>query len=404
MSKIIMHIDMDAFFASVETRDNPALKGKPVAVAGANQRTVIVSPSYEARVFGVKTGMTKSQARSLCPSITFITANTHKYTRACSEIVKILYSFTPDIEVYSIDEFFIDVTNSLHLFGPAEQTAQMIKDKIKKELKLPCTVGISYNKLLAKIASDNNKPDGLFEIDSKNKNTVIGKLDVSSIWGIGPSTSKKLYNIGVVTLNDLKSLSMEFLNEKFGMYGLTLYNMARGIWDDEVVTADKQEQAKSIGHSMTFSADANGIEELRGYLLELCKKVAERLRRENLKGKCVSVTVRYKSFKTFSRQKSTNALIDTTERIYKIATDILKSIDLKEPVRLLGVSISRLRQDEYKGFLFKEEEKRHKIDTVLDQITAKFGNTAITLGSLVNKRSYKRVISPAWRPSGARNY
>ncbi len=404
MNKVIMHIDMDAFFASVEARDNPSLKGKPTAVVGANERTVLVSPSYEARRFGVRTGMTKTAAKKQCPSIKFIVADSRKYTLACREIIKILYAFTPYIEVYSIDEFFIDVTNSHHLFGTPEETAIMIKNAIKNKLGLPCTIGISYNKLLAKMAGDNNKPNGLFTIEEENRDSVIGPLDVASVWGIGPSTSKKLHNMGIRTLGDLRKVSYNFLQGRFGAYGGSLHNMSRGIGDDEVVTPDKEERAKSIGHSMTFKEDTRDINVLKGYLLELSIKVAERLRRENLTGRCIALTVRYKSFQTFTRQKSIDAFINTTGRIYKLACNILKSIDLKEPVRLLGVSVSILRQNDYKGFLFKEEEKKHKLDAVLDEISSIYGDEAITFASLVKVKKHKRIISPAWRPSGARNY
>lgn len=385
MNRVIMHIDMDAFFASVEARDNPSLKGKPIAVVGSNQRTVLVSPSYEARSFGIKTGMTKPAAKRLCPSIKFVVANSEKYASTCSKIVKILYSFTPAIEVYSIDEFFIDVTNTHHLFGTPEETAFKIKDAIKKKLSLLCTIGISYNKLLAKIASDNNKPDGLFRIDQENKDRIISPLDVASVWGIGPSTSKKLYDMGIETLGDLKKAGCEFLKNRFGAYGVLLHKMSQGTGDIKIVTPDEEERAKSIGHSMTFKEDTQDPKVLKGYLLELCIRVSERLRRENLTGKCVALTVRYKSFKTFTKQKSIDDFINTTKQIYKIATDILGSIKLKEPVRLLGVSVSGLKQEDYKSFLFKEEEKKHKLDTILDEVSSKFGDDAITYASLIKK-------------------
>ncbi len=402
--RIIMHIDMDAFFASVEVKDNPGLKGKPVAVAGSNERTVIVSPSYEARAFGVKTGMTKTQAKRLCPAIKFVTANSHKYTTTCSKIIEIIYSFTPDIEVYSIDEFFIDVTNTYHLFGSPEETAAKIKNEIKRQLGLVCTIGISYNKFLAKTASDSNKPDGLLKIGQSNKDKILEPLNVASIWGIGPSTARKLYDMGINTLGDLKKVSCQFLEDRFGAYGMFLYRVARGQGDDEVVTRGREQEAKSIGHSMTFQEDTKDIKTLRKYLLELCLKVSERMRRENFSGKCISLTVRYKSFKTFTKQKTVSGFINTTAQIHSVAAAILESITLTEPVRLLGVSASGLKHDEYNVFLFKEEEKKHNLDTILDKVGSKFGEGAITFASLVNKRQYKRVISPAWRPFGARSY
>lgn len=405
MNKIIMHIDMDAFFASVEVRDNPELVGKPIAVVGPGKRTVIVSPSYEAREFGVKTGMTKLEAKRLCPQIIFVVAHSEKYALTCKEIIKILYSFTPDIEVYSIDEFFIDVTNSCHLFGGPKQTGIKIKNTIKKNLGLSCSIGISYNKLLAKIVSDINKPDGMFLLDNNNKDSVLEGLDVSSVWGIGPSTTKKLYNMGIRTLGDLRKISVGVLKKRFGVFGIVLNNMAFGIGDAEITRLGKEDIAKSIGHSMTFPKDTKDPMLLKGYLLELSKKTGERLRRENMAGKCISITVRHKDFHTFTKQKSINEYINTTQDIYKIACDILKSIDLEQPVRLLGVSVSSLKNDKNNNlFLFKEDEKRHNIDKVLDKLTQQYGEETITYASLISKKPHKRPISPAWRPTGTRNY
>lgn len=217
-----MHIDMDAFFASVEQRDDLSLRGKPVAVIGANARTVVVTSSYQARAMGVKTGMNRFQAKNVCPQVIFVEAHHEKYTAICEQIVKILYRFSPDVEVYSIDESFLDITGVGHLFGTPLETGRKIKDAILKELNLTCSIGIGPNKLIAKLASKQNKPDGLLWIGKDRVSAVLKDLPVEELCGIGNSTKEALNRMGIYTCSELAAQAEPALRRKFGVLGPTL--------------------------------------------------------------------------------------------------------------------------------------------------------------------------------------
>jgi len=400
----IIHIDMDAFFASVEQRDDPSLLGKPVAIVGSGARTVIVSPSYEARVYGVKTGMRKPEASRLCPELLFVAAHTHKYTDICSQIVELLYQYTPDIEIYSIDEFFLDMTDTIHLYKDIKSLARDMKLKIKKCLRLNCSIGISYNKLLAKLSSDMAKPNGIKVIKKGNALKVLDKIEVDALCGIGKKTKDHLLEMGISTLGELRRYDTALLTRKFGVNGKRLHLMASGIDESGVIPLGEEEEVKSIGHSTTFSKDTSDASLLHQYLLQLSDMVGRRLRRAELTGKTVRLTVRYKSFYTFTRQKSIPAPTDDTKRIYEIAVAILNSIKLKEPIRLLGVTIGNLSQRTCEGELFRNDMRKYKLNKLLDEVNERHGKSLVSYASLLSAKKHKRVISPAWRPDGNRNY
>ncbi|MFH1868105.1 MAG: DNA polymerase IV [Candidatus Omnitrophota bacterium] len=402
--KTIMHIDMDAYFASVEQRDNKKLRDKPIAVIGSNSRFVLVSPSYEARAFGVKTGMTKLQAQRLCPDIILIKANTEKYADTCSKLLKLLYAFSPDIEVYSIDEFFIDITHTMHLFGTPEEIAEKIREKIVKEVGLSCSIGISHNKLLAKFASEKRKPGGTFTIEKKDVPSLFEDLAPDELWGIGSKTKEALQGMGIDTLGKLSRSSSAALKRKFGINGIKLHLMSQGIDDSLVVPVGFEEEAKSIGHSMTFPEDTSDTETLKRYLLELCDKVGRRLRRANLYARNIKLTIRYKSFKSFTRQRTLASQTDDTKSFYNAAKFILSSTRLKEPVRLLGVSVGKLTSAGIGGFLFEDGKRKYKLNKLIDLVNEHFGEQTVSFASLLGPKKHERIISPAWRPYGKRNY
>ncbi len=404
MDRTILHIDMDAFFASVEQRDNPSLLERPIAVVGSNARTVLVSPSYEARAYGVKTGMTKYQAKALCPDIVFVVGDTDKYTLACSNIAKILYSFTPDIEIFSIDEFFLDVTDTMHLFGTAEDIARDAKTKIESNLSLSSSIGIAHNKLLAKFASEKAKPGGIYTLKKGDVPDVFRDTKVSELCGIGKKTSEQLNLLGIETLGELSRYSPIQLKRVFGIKGLTLPLMARGIDDSPVIPAGGEEEAKSMGHSITFKQDTSDAKVLSRYLLELAVMVGKRLRRSALSTGTIRLTLRYKSFKTITRQKALISPTDDTKAIYDTARLVLQSIALKEPVRLLGITGSRLCAYSSTNSLFLRDNKRYRINRTLDIINERFNHPALFFASLLDTDKHSKVISPAWRPAGNRNY
>ena len=393
---------MDAFFASVEQRDNPALRGKPIAVTGGGERTVITTSSYEARAYGVKTAMTTYEAKRLCPDIIFVVGNNRKYAEICTRLEEICRRFTPDIEIYSIDEVFLDITGSHHLFGGPETLARALKASAKDELGLTCTIGMGPNILIAKLASDLAKPDGLRWIEEEAVPSVLERLPVKKLWGIGPRTEKKLRAMGITTCGDLGRAPLSSLTKTFGVVGAHLKAMGNGKLERPLET--DAPDPKSIGHSITFPKDLWKREELTRCLLRLSERVGRRARRYGHKGKTITLTVRYKDFTTFTRQTTLPISTNDTREIYCAAIALLDGIRLQKSVRLLGVSLSGLRNDGGQMLLFEEANRQRKaaLTKAVDTIKDKFGEHAVTLASTITQEEEHRVISPAWRPSGVR--
>ncbi len=279
--KTILHVDMNAFFASVEQRANPALRDRPIAVIGSKHRGVILSPSYEARAYGVKTGMTYGEAKKACPGIVMAIADSAKYSQACERLIAIWSEFTPVVELFSIDEAFLDVTGCEALFGDPVRIALRIKERIWEEMGLLCSIGIAPNKLLAKLGSDLQKPDGLVLITPDFVADVLEDLPVQQICGIGPNLTKQLASMGIQTCGELGRASVRMLTARFGILGERLRDMARGIDDDPVVSAAEQEAeaSRSMGHSMTLEEDCADRTMIERHLLQLSEKVGQRLRR-----------------------------------------------------------------------------------------------------------------------------
>lgn len=404
--RIILHVDMDAFFASVEQRDNPALRGKPIAVIGQGARTVIVTSSYEARAYGVKTGMNTVEAKRIYPHLIFVRANHEKYTEACGKIVKILYAYSPDLEVYSIDESFLDIAGVRRLWGDisALELGDKIKQRIKRELGLSCSVGIAPNKLLAKLASSYHKPNGLFQIKEEDVSATLKDLPVEELWGIGKRTREVLNSLGIFTCSDLGAADPLLLRKRFGIFGESLKEMAQGKDSSSVMPFGYEPKVRSVGHSMTLPCDITATDEILRHILELTDMAARRMRREGFLGKTVSVIFRYNDFHTFSRQKKMAHSTDDTRKIYWVAAAIVKNTSLESPVRLLGVSISGLERSQNELFLFEEDRKAKRLNKTLDLVNERFGDGALTFASILNDKEYDKVISPSWRPYGARKY
>ena len=393
---------MDAFFASVEQRDNPALMGKPIAVTGAGERTIITTSSYEARAYGVKTGMTVYKAKRLCPHIILVTGDHKKYGQICTRLEEICLRFTPDIEVYSIDEVFLDITGSHHLFGGPEQLARSIKGTVKDELGLTCTAGIGPNILVAKLASDLAKPDGLLSIGEEKVASILESLPVRKLWGIGSHTEERLRVMGVTTCGELGRAPLSLLKKRFGIMGEHLKEMGTGRLE-RPVEADSPEP-KSIGHSITLPKDIWKREEITDCLLRLSERVGRRARRYGHKGKKITVTVRYSDFKTFTKQITLPAYTNDTGEIYRSAVAVLDGIRLRGSIRLLGVSLSGIGKDGHQMLLFEETEREKKaaLAKAMDTVNDKFGEHTVTYASTITQDDDHKVISPAWRPSGVR--
>ena len=404
--KLILHVDMNAFFASVEQRCNPALRGKPIAVVGSAKRTVVTTASYEARKFGVKTGMNKVEAARACPSLIFVIGNNRKYIDASVRILEVLKAFSPMVEAYSIDEAFIDITGCTTPFGSAEGLARAVKERIREEVGLTCSIGIAPNKLLAKLASDMQKPDGLVIIDEAGKSKLLEDLPVGELWGIGPRLTEHLGRMGVRTCGQLGRFPASILRERFGIIGERLRLMGQGIYSSEVVPIGQEEEAKSVGHSTTLPADITEKAVIKKYILKLSEMVGARAREHGLKGSKVCLTVRYPDFYTFSRQKTLANHTNDTRAIYASALAILEAMRLRTAVRLLGVSISGIAKGGGQLALFEEDRRREKLLEAMDEVNRSFGDYTVTWGTLMDEGSDSDddtgVISPAWRPVGVK--
>lgn len=402
MSKIIICIDMDAFFASVEQKVNPKLRGKPIAVVGSGGRTVVTTRSYEARKYGVKTGMNVYEAKKLCPNLILVVGDNEKYTHTCNELSVIYSRYTPDIEIYSIDEAFLDVTTTHHLFGDPMAIGSSIKKEVKDKLGINCTVGIASNILMAKLASDIAKPDGLKWIKPEDTETILQDLPVKELWGIGLATTERLEQLGIRTCGELGKAPVSLLRNRFGIIGETLKHMGQGRCDRTLIV--KEEDPKSIGHSMTLPKDISDREAIKVELLKLSSMVGRRARQHGFVGKKITLTVRYSDFKTFTKQTTLQAPTNSTHEIYHNASDILDSIRLTDKVRLIGVSLSQLmRENEDQMTLFNNDAKAKSVLKAVDSLNDKFGDFTVTWASYLKTMETPGVISPAWKPSGVRN-
>ncbi|MCL2338320.1 MAG: DNA polymerase IV [Firmicutes bacterium] len=378
----IIHVDMDAFFASVEQRDNQALQGLPVAVGGRpEQRGVVAAASYEARRFGVRSAMAMATAVKLCPKLIIVPSNHPKYQMVSRAVMGIFRSYTPLVEPLSLDEAFLDVQGSAMLFGTPEQIGREIQRRIKEELQLSASVGIGPNKFIAKLASDFQKPNGFTVIPQEKVLDFLAPLPIEKMWGAGLKTSNRLKGIGVYTIGQLRELSRSFLAESFGKYGTVLYEFARGI-DPRPVNPNRE--AKSIGREITFAEDVGEMEVLRQTLRRLTEKVGRSLRRANLK--CGSVTLKLKdpNLKISTRTESLAEPTNLTGAIYAIASRLLAQHG-KPPIRLIGVSCGKLTKEQNQTlFPDQRQVKEEKVTAALDQLKDRYGENIIKPARLLN--------------------
>jgi DNA polymerase-4 len=380
--RIILHIDMDAFFISVEQRDDPSLRGKPAAVCGSLSRSVVTSATYEARPYGIRAGMSTQEAQRRCPQLILVKGNHAKYTETAARIFSLLKDYTPRVEVASIDEAYLDITQSLLLFKSPPSIAQSIKDRIQKREKLTCSIGIAPNKLLAKLGSRLKKPDGLTVIQKEEVERILENLSVSSLFGIGPKLEEELRSIGIVTCGQLGRFSISFLNKRFGAIGQRLHEMGLGLDDSPVVPFDEEEDAKSISHSVTLEEDTSDSNFLRKVLLQLSEKASRRMRREEFYGRRVTLTVRYSDFYTFSKQKTLSQWINSGNEIFRHALEIFESISHPKPIRLLGVGVSQLKKEWCQLDLFEKRDKKDNLLKAMDRVNERFGDWTLTWASL----------------------
>lgn len=340
----ILHVDMDAFFAAVEQMRHPDLVGKPVIIGGAGDPTmrgVVSTASYEARKYGIHSAMPLQRAYRLCPEAIFLPVDYDEYMRVSEKIKDILRRFTPLIENVGIDEAFLDITD---IDMESEEVAKKIKERIKKEVGLTCSIGIGPNKLIAKIASDMKKPDGLTIISEEDIRGTIWPLPARKLWGVGPKTERRLNEMGILTIGDLTSVPLESLTEEFGKsYGNYLYESSRGVDESPVIT---YWEPKSISRETTFQIDTDNWNVIAKNLAELTRDVVDTMKESGYKGKTVTVKIRFSDFNTYTKAKTLDDFSDSLEIIRKAAFEALGRIELKKKVRLVGVRVSSLKKIE----------------------------------------------------------
>ncbi len=377
----ILHVDVDAFFASVEQMDNPELKGKPVIVGGSTGlRGVVSTASYEARRFGVHSAQPMTEARRLCPQGVFLKVRMNRYQEVSRRIHKILSSYTPKVEPISIDEAFLDVTGCERLFGKAEDIARAIKTRIRKEIGLTCSVGVAPNKFLAKIASEMRKPDGLVLVREDEKESFLVGLPVSKMWGVGKVTERKLQQMGLHTIGELRRLSLFQLKNIFGKFGVRVYQLCRGI-DDRVIISKRE--TKSISSETTFLHDISPGELLERTLQDLSVEVASRLNNENLWARSIQLKIRFADFKTITRSSTYEEATNSPKLIWQRARELLdKKVDFSYgKVRLIGLVAFNLSI--YRQMDLFASEKTQRLRGAIKKVEKKYGGAAIRKGSIL---------------------
>lgn len=338
MDRVILHVDMDAFFASVEQKDNPKLKGKPVIVGGIGERGVVSTCSYEARKFGVHSAMPLFIAREKCPIAIFLPVRYERYKEISNEVFKIFYKITNKVEALSIDEAFLDITETLFT---GEEAAKFIKDEVRKKLGLTLSIGISYNKFLAKLASDWNKPNGIMVIDKNMVPDILMPLSISKVFGIGKKSVEKLNNMGIFTIEDLFQLSEEYLKEIMGKMGQEIYHRIRGIDNRKV---EPVRERKSVGKERTLKINTMDKEDLLVYIKEFSQEVSSILKSKDWSGKTVTLKYKTGEFETHTRSRTLNDYISSEEEIYSVVKEILMLEEINEEIRLIGLNISSLKE------------------------------------------------------------
>jgi len=386
---------MDAFFASVEQLLNPEWLGKPVIVGADPQsgrgRGVVSAASYEARKYGVHSAMPISRAYKLCPDGVYVTPHGHLYQHYSQQVFTILSKFSPLVEPLSIDEAFLDMTGTLHIYENVPAMGVTLKSEIKKISGLPASVGIAPSKSVAKIASDLHKPDALTIVEPDTVQDFLDPLPVTKLWGIGEKTFASLSKLGIHTVYQLRTYPPDLLKQKFGKMGQHIINMATGTDQREVIP---EEDVKSVSNEVTFDEDQMDFELIKKTVFSLSEKVAGRLRRSGIQGKTVHLKIRFHDFKTYTRSYSLPGYINLTEEIYKTSLFLLDEFDPPEiPVRLLGVGISNLINESGKQLNLWEMDmdKKLKLEKVMDQIQDKFGKNSISHAEgLRNKKERNR--------------
>jgi nucleotidyltransferase/DNA polymerase involved in DNA repair len=394
VSRTIFHLDMDAFYAAVEQRDRPELRGKPVIIGsdpkGGAGRGVVSTCSYEARRFGVRSAQSISEAWRLCPQGIYVQPDMKRYAAVSEQVMEILGTVTDLVEPVSIDEAFLDVGGSLRPFGgSAEALARALKDRVRERLQLTASVGVASCKLVAKVASDMRKPDGLVIVPAGQEAAFLAPLPVRRLWGVGPKMEERLIPLGLHTIGDLARADPARLERKLGTHGFDLQKLARGE-DDRPVVPDRGE-AKSLGAEHTFDADVNDADTLRRTLLDIADHVARRLRRHGLQGRTVTLKYRDEDFETLTRAETAPQPTDSGDVIFAVAWRLFQKVHGRKRVRLLGVTLSHFGAVSQLGLFAPAAAEASAAERVRDALAARFGRDAVTRASLLKSPRSRRV-------------
>jgi DNA polymerase-4 len=402
----ILHVDMDAFYASVEERDAPELRGKPLVVGGASRRGVVMAASYAARPFGVRSAMPMGEALRLCPQAVVVSPRMDRYAEVSASVFEIFRDFTPLVEGLSLDEAFLDVTASQSLFGDGESIARLIKRRIQSELGLVASAGVAPSKFVAKIASDLRKPDALVVVCEEDARAFLDPLPIERMWGVGPKTAPRLRELGFSTLGDLARGKLHVLEETLGSWGITVRDLARGEDPREV---DPERGAKSVGAEQTYEEDLHGTRAIEATLLEHSARVAARLVREGLSARGVVVKLKYADFAARSRRMLLDEPVADTGSIHAAARTLLAQFP-PDPrgVRLTGVSVTHISDEPPPPVLFPDKRAavgkkvEELILSVEDRLGARLTRAALLPGSGPGGGVESRVHPPFVPPSGTR--
>ena len=374
--QVIIHCDMDAFYASVAELDDPTLRGKPVVV-GAGIRGVVLSANYAARKFGIRAAMPVGRAKRMAPNAIFVSPDHHRYSEISAKVMQIFSSFTPFVEPLSLDEAFLDITGAQKLLGTPREIGQAIRKRVHEECGITCSVGIAPNKFIAKLASGHCKPNGLLEIKADRILTFLHPLPVSDLWGVGPKTAEQLQRLGLKTVSDVANTPLETLKRALGdATGEHIYELS---WGRDFRSVVPDEPDKSISAAETFSYDIEDPEIILREYLRLTEKASARLRDKELYAKTISIKVRFADFSTITRSKTLPLPISSTQEIYQVVKDLYLALKLdRARLRLVGVSLENLRESAPQQLLLGQREKGwREAESAIDRATERFGEESV---------------------------
>ena len=390
INRVIMHLDMDAFYASVEQFDFPEYRGKPVVVGAdpkeGRGRGVVSAASYEARKFGIHSALPISKAYRLCPHAVFVRGRMKRYAELSRQIMKIIKNYSPVVEQISIDEAFVDITGSIKIFGSARELAKRVKAEILEKTGLRASVGLAPNKFIAKIASDLEKPDGLTVCEQNEEKAFLAPLAIRKLWGVGARTEARLQKLGIKTIGDIAAFDVKLLTEKLGVWGFGLWKLANGIDNRRVGSGHRR---KSISEERTYYEDVADYAEVEKTLFKIADDLSRAMRRKRLKGRTISLKLRLEGFETFTRSRTLSGFVYDADSLRAIAIDLFRKFPIgARKVRLVGISVSHLNTlgGEQLQLFDDVPMKNQQLEKLLDELKQKFGEKTVTRGIFFKKK------------------